>query len=305
MTFSHWPILLLLFLPLAVLIGVWKRVGRRVVFPFDGGQQSRGHCWRFLIDLMQSLPPLLLAVAILLLAGPQELRVPRDRRVLTNIEFCLDVSGSMIAPFGDGSRYDAAIDAINRFVEERPGDAFGLTLCSSISVPWIPLTKDASAFQCAAPFVRPENMLFSLGGGTMLGVGLRECQDQLLRHDDGDRTIILVSDGVSFDLTDGEEETIGRELRDNDIVLYYIHIGGGETPPTTAATATITGGATFAAGDEAGLRQIFQRIDQMQPTRMERTYADVLDLFRPFCAVGLSLLGTTLLASFGLRYTPW
>lgn len=305
MSFSNWPLLVLLFIPLGMLVGVWLRQGRRIVFPFDHGRQSRGHGWQFLINVMQSMPALILAVAILLLAGPRELRVPRDRRVLTNIEFCLDVSGSMITPFGEGSRYDAAINAMNQFVDHRPGDAFGLTLCSSISVPWIPLTKDASAFQCAAPFVRPENMFASLGGGTMLGVGLRECQEQLLRHEDGDRTIVLVSDGASFDLTNGEEETIGRELRDNGIVLYYVHIGGGQPPPSTAATATITGGATFAAGDEAGLKRVFQRIDEMQPTRIERTYADVLDMFRPFCVAGLSLVGMALFASFGLRYTPW
>ena len=36
-----------------------------------------------------------LAVAILLLAGPQRLREPQSQRVLTNIEFCVDISGSI------------------------------------------------------------------------------------------------------------------------------------------------------------------------------------------------------------------
>lgn len=305
MSFAYWPVLFLLFVPLALLAGIWRRQGRRIVLPLDHGQHGSGRIGGILVNSLQSSPPLLLAVAILLLAGPRELSVPKEKRVLTNIEFCLDVSGSMMTPFGEATRYDAAVDAMNQFVDHRTGDAFGLTLSSNIAVPWIPLTQDPSAFKCAAPFVGPETMMLALGGGTMLGVGLKVCQSLLVQREEGDRMIILISDGASFDLTNGEEEIIARELRDNGIAVYYVHIGGGDPPPPTAAVATITGGATFSAGDAAGLQDVFQRIDAMRTTRLERTYADILDLFWPFCLAGFTLLGSYLTASFGLRYTPW
>ena len=305
MTFAHWPVLLLLFVPLSLLVAMWKRTGRRVVMPIDHGVQGPGRVWSGLVNVAQSLTPLLMAIAILLLAGPRHLSVPRQERVLTNIEFCLDVSGSMGSDFGDGSRHDAAIEAINRFVDSRQGDAFGLTLSSNIAVPWIPLTQDASAFKCAAPFVRPENMWQSMGGGTMLGVGLRECQRQLMHRPEGDRMIVLVSDGVSFDLGNGNEEKIGRELRDDGIVVYYVHIGGGDAPAETSVVATITGGSTFAVENEAALAETFERIDSMQKTKLMRTYAEVVDLHWPFCLVGFVVLPAAVLSSFGLRYTPW
>jgi hypothetical protein len=53
------------------------------------------------IQLGESVPQLVLAVAILLFAQPQKLSAPKVVRALTNIEFCLDISGSMTAPFGE------------------------------------------------------------------------------------------------------------------------------------------------------------------------------------------------------------
>ena len=50
---------------------------------------------------------------------------------------------------------------------------------------------------------------------------------------------------------------------------------------------------------------MFKRIDAMQQADMERGNAEMLDNFIPFCLASLSLLGTSLLSLFGLRYTPW
>lgn len=139
----------------------------------------------------------------------------------------------------------------------------------------------------------------------MLGVGLRKSQEHLLQRHEGDRIIILVSDGVSFDLENGVNEEIARELRDNGITVYYVHIAEDDPPPTTAAIATITGGETFAAGNQAALANVFQRIDEMQRTRLERSLAEVQDLHWPFCLAGFVCGAVTLLGFLGLRYTPW
>src|SRR5215470_4283606 len=117
MSFLYWPVLLLLVVPAALLFWTWRRRGREVVLPFDHGRPGRGLGWRLLIDAAESLPALLLAVAIILLAGPQRHGVPAEKRKLTNIELCLDISGSMTADFGDGPRYDAAMKAVNEFID--------------------------------------------------------------------------------------------------------------------------------------------------------------------------------------------
>jgi Ca-activated chloride channel family protein len=306
MSFGNWYVLIGLFVPAAMLVWVFRRTAGRIVLPQDYGTQRKGWFWAGLLKTLEAVPPLLLAVAILLLAQPRHLSVPKAERELTNIVFCLDLSGSMIARFGSGTRYDAAMEAINQFVEKRKGDAYGLVVFGDVANQWIPLTTEASAFQCATPFLDPtKNLPPGYGGGTMIGLALKKCQDVLLQQETGDRMIILVSDGVSADLSGGRDELIARSLRDDNIAMYGIHIGGGMTPPEVAAIATITGGATFAPEDTLGLNQVFQRIDGMRQAKLARSFAELLDWFTPFCVAGISLVGLALASLLGLRYTPW
>lgn len=306
MTFGNWFVLCALFIPAAMLVWVWRRQGMRIVLPQDYGRQRSGWYWAGLLNLFYSAAPLLLAAAIFLAAEPRILGVPKEVRKLTNIVFCLDLSGSMTAQFGAGNRYDAAMEAINEFVEQRPGDAYGLVVFGTEANEWIPLTSDPSAFRCATPLLNPANGLPpGYGGGTMIGLALQKCHEVLLQNETGDRMVILVSDGASFDLDNGQDEEIGRELRDDNIVMYGIHIGGGVTPPEVAAVATITGGETFEPSDTQGLSNVFRRIDQMQPVQMERTFSEILDWFTPFCLAGLGCAVFCLLSILGIRYTPW
>ncbi len=305
MTFGYWPVLLALFIPLGLAVWVWLQPLGQVVVPQDHGRQTNGRWWRFWLNLWQMVPCLILAVAVMLLASPRQLSVPQSKRVLTNIEFCLDLSGSMTATFGDATRFDAAVDAIAKFVDLRSGDAYGLTLFGQSAIGWIPLTEDPSAFKRAAPFIRPEQMMTSIGGGTMIGGALRQCREHLEQREEGDRMILLVSDGASADLNNGQDEIVARELQRSGIVVFGVHIGEGETPPEVASICTITGGSSFAAGDDVGLQEVFQRIDQMQTVKMEQTVADIQDFFWPFCVTGLVGLVGFILSSFGWRYTPW
>jgi hypothetical protein len=43
----------------------------------------------------------------------------------------------------------------------------------------------------------------------------------------------------------------------------------------------------------------------MKQTKLEKTVGETLDDFWPYCLAGLSLLGVSVMALFGLRYTPW
>jgi Ca-activated chloride channel family protein len=120
-----------------------------------GSRPSRTLSGR-LITAAESLTPALLAIAIIIAANPQTTGSPITQRKLTNIMFCVDCSGSMMAPFGEGDRYDASMKAINQFLHFREGDAFGLTFFAQDVVRWCPLTRDVSAFECSLPFMRPD-----------------------------------------------------------------------------------------------------------------------------------------------------
>ena len=303
-TFAYPWVLVLLVAPALLLAWTWRGPQRRVALPLDHVSAPPARAWRWLLDLAASLPALLLAVAVVLLAGPLRWDQPRDKRALTNIQFCLDVSGSMTASFGQGTRYDAAMQAINGFIDHRDGDAFGLTIFGNNVLHWIPLTSDASAFRCAPPFLKPDK-LPRWFGGTEIGKALKACEKVLVAREQGDRMIILVSDGHSFDLSNGNDEVVAKRLRDAGIVCYAVHVADGDAPLELETICVGTGGRVFAADDPAVLEAVFQRIDAMQPARLERTVPQAMDDFWPVSLAGLVLLGLLALTGCGLRYTPW
>ena len=169
--------LLLLVVPLLVCVWVWRRQTSRVALPLDYSTYNRGRYWSFFINIAECFPALILAAVILVLSGPQKLSEPKSRRALTNIDFCVDVSGSMTAQFGEGTRYDASMEAINAFLDFREGDAFGLLFFGNEVLRWVPLTTDTSAFRCAPPFMDPKlrNRPPWLGG-TAIGKALEHCR---------------------------------------------------------------------------------------------------------------------------------
>lgn len=302
----RFPILVfvLQLIPLALLIWVWRRQGRNVVLPFDHGRGGWGRWLRGMLNFSESLPVLLLAVVLLILAGPTQLSEPKTKRRMTNIEFCVDVSGSMTADFGDGTRYDASMAAINDFLDFREGDAFGLTFFGNSVLHWVPLTNDPSAIRCSPPYMRPEVAPRGFGG-TEIGKALLACQRRLIAREEGDRMILLVSDGYSFDLRGGNDMEVAKQLRSNNITVYAVHIAESNIPDEIVNITSVTGGEVFSPGDTEGLKAIFARIDEMQEAELEKVAAETMDDFFPYCIAGLSIMGLSTLSLFGLRYTPW
>lgn len=304
MTFAHPWVLLLLIAPVLLVWWEWRRRGRSLVLPLDHSQGRSRNWLERIIKAANLLTPLLLAVCILILAGPQRLTTPKEERVLTNIEVVLDVSGSMMAKFGDGTRADKAFEAIVDFTSFRKGDAFGLTIFGTEVVHWVPLTKDLTALRLAAPFLRPEKMPPHMMG-TRIGHALGAVRQRLRSREEGDRMVVLISDGQSFDLGGGVAQKLGEELSSDNIAVFYIHAAEGQPQEETFTIASLTGGQAFAAGDPQSLREVFKRIDAMKPTKLKPSAPEPADWFWPFAAAGLGLLSLKVVSLFGLRFTPW
>jgi len=211
----------------------------------------------------------------------------------------------MMAPFGSGTRFDAAMGAVNDFISFRKGDAFGLSIFGGSVLNWVPLTSDVSAFECAPAFLGPDKLPPWFSGGTMIGMALREAEKTMLASNSGDRMIVLFTDGDSADLNNGEDVKIAQSLKANGIKVYDVHVAEGGAPDSVGVIASITGGEVFAAGDPAGLKGVFARIDEMQKAPLKRVTPDPVDFFGPFAIAGLTIGGLYLLTLFGLRHTPW
>ncbi|MEY2745368.1 MAG: hypothetical protein RL112_410 [Planctomycetota bacterium] len=303
LAFRHPYLLLLLVAPALLLLWTWTR-SDGVALPFDGAPRRRGRVLAVALRAAESLPALLVAIAVVLLAGPQAWGEPKSKRVLTNIQFCVDVSGSMGLKLGEGSRYDLAMEAINTFVDRREGDAFGLTFFGVEVLHWVPLTTDTSAFKCAPPFMTP-GRLPSWFGGTYIGNALRACRKVLNEREEGDKMIVLVTDGYSADLAGGEDEEIARQLEQDGIVVMTVHAAEGDIPEEVARIAAQTGGEAFKTDNPAALEACFAKIDSMVKTRMVKAQAEAADDYVLWSLAGLVVLALALLAALGLRANPW
>jgi Ca-activated chloride channel family protein len=306
MSFAHPAVLLVLLLPLAVLVWGWRRHGRRVPLPFDHAQAPPRRWTTGGLRLAHSLPLVVLAIAIIILAGPRRWGLPQDQRIMTNIEFVVDVSGSMMSGYGDGNRYDAAMASVLEFVDTRQGDAFGLIVFGDSILEWVPLTSDPSALRCAPEFLNPMKLPPWFSGGTSIGAALEHTLKVMTARSEGDRMVILLTDGYSYDLANGRDIAIASKLEAAGIQVFCIHIDNSPPPVEVTTIASRTGGQVFAAGNPDSLRQVFARIDQMKKARLQKISAETQDDFRPWALTGGGLLLVWIVSCLaGFRFTPW
>ena len=314
MSFAHAWVLMFLALPAALFIFELRRRGRTVPLPLDFAHlRPRGFFAAFTPAMLKCaalLPALLLAIAVILLAAPKRLGPPGQDRILTNIEICLDVSGSMMSPMAaatevGATRYTTAMAAINYFTANREGDAFGLTIFGIDTVRWVPLTKDLSAIRNATPFLNPATQPPQLQG-TRVGNALRFANQVLTAQPgEGDRLIIVVTDGFSSDLDGGASAQIASEMQAAGIVVHGIHVGDGAPPQQLSEVVTPTGGQVFSAANLPTLSAAFDHISKMHKIKIKPTQREPIDFFGPFALAGLALTGLFAFSLIGVRYTPW
>lgn len=305
MSFHHPALLWLLAVPVVWGFWQWTRRGHPLVLPFDYGQQREGRRLRVLVNLADTLPALLLAIAVLVLAGPRRPAPPENERILNNIIICLDISGSMSMRFGNSTRFEAAMASARQFCEYRKGDAFGLTIFGTEYIHWFPPTKELTAIRNALPFVQPARSL-PWFGGTLIGRALGGCKERLVRTQEGDRAIVLISDAGSGDFRGGRDRQIAQELADANIRVFTILIGSDTFGVDGIYTITaLTSGKVFRVEDPGALDSVFREIDQMQKAKFKQITSDWVDYYTPLSLAGLIIAGLWSLTLLGLRYTPW
>ncbi len=322
MTFLYPKLLGLLALPVILAFWEWVRRGHPIAMPFDHGRQRRGLVLRFLVLCANCLPALLLATAIIFLAHPITFTPPAVERKLTNVQFLLDTSGSMAENHGSQAngrhrRFDSAMEAIEQFINYRQGDAFGLTIFSRTFINWVPLTLDTQSILLSRRFIQPDNphldppsmgrhgLPDALWGITYIGKALYGAIDLLSERPEGDRMIILMTDGESSDIVPPLQIPIMARLKEQHIKVFAVLLSDEVMQPQLREIARSTGGEAFSALSSEALLNVFEQIDEMRKVTVLEKQPNVVDFNDPFFKPALGVLLASLLAMFGLRFTPW
>lgn len=312
MTFAYPKLIVLLVIPVVLLFWEWVRQGRPLVMPFDDVPQRRGWLVGLPVLAANSLPAVLLALAILFLARPLTYAPPKTQRELTNIQIVLDASTSMVfntygPQQGDKPyvRFHGAMDALDQFLTTRQGDAFGLTIFSRQYLHWVPLTRDTAAIRMARKIIWPEMFPDEIWGHTFIAKALNGAIAPLSKHAAGDRMIILITDGEGEDIGGGREREVIAKLKRHNIVVFAIALNDEGFTPGLEGIAIETGGQAFKALTPQTLQLVFDRIDQMKKVEIRETKPETIDYFDPFLPPALILLAVQVLVLFGLRFTPW
>ncbi|TNF57893.1 MAG: VWA domain-containing protein [Burkholderiales bacterium] len=278
---------LLWILPLPLLIRLlWPRArhaqggavwmpGAELITSRQGGEGSQG--WLYLLLLW-----LVWAALVIAAAGPQRLGEWQNLSASgRDLMMAVDVSGSMqLQDFEiEGRQYDRMTvvkQVASAFVEARQGDRLGLVLFGDHAYLQAPLTFDnktvAAYIREAVPGIAGR---FDTAIGEAIAVSLR----QLMLRPASSRVLILLSDGSNtsglIEPLEAARLAAAEQVRIYAIGMEGATLGSGADDGATGSVdekllrqvAEISGGRFFRAHNTRELKQIYQQLDQLEPTQ--------------------------------------
>ncbi|MCW8812492.1 MAG: VWA domain-containing protein [Psychromonas sp.] len=252
----------------------------------------------------------LLAIGLLIVALARPQSFNSGENVTTegiDIAMVLDISGSMLAEDLKPNRLEAAKNVIDNFIEGRISDRIGLVVFSRDAFTQCPLTIDYSVLR---------NLLLQIHSGmiedgTAIGNAIANGINRLKDSNAKSKIIILVTDGVN---NSGEVDPISAAemAKAFGIRVYTIGVGTrGEAPypvqtpfgvryqmmPVEIDEAVlqkisdITDGKYFRATNTQALKEIYDKIDKLEKTKIEITsYKNASEKYHSWLWWGLILL---------------
>jgi Ca-activated chloride channel family protein len=280
----------------------------------------RGGAWAWLLQFVRVLPWIVLALAIVAAARPQQgLQQSEVDSRGVDIVLAIDISRSMSASdMGGGTRLDVARATARDFARGRPHDRVGIVGFAGTAFTQCPLTLDHETLVSLV-----EGLNFGLAeDGTAIGMGLATSVQRLRESRTPSKVVVLLTDGennrgaidplTAADLAKAlgvkvYSVLVGRPSIEpvtvDDPVLgrvqTLVNVGVDERPLVEIARRT--GGRFFRAGDASTLSGVYAEID-----RLERAPIRAL-VYREYRDLGPSLLGAAavLMAIFSLSLSTW
>lgn len=276
------------------------------------------------------LAALALTLVVIALARPQR-GLGRDQLTTEGIDIvvAIDVSGSMAAEdFRPDNRLAVAKAVVADFIRRRTRDRVGLVIFAGRAITQSPATTDQALLLRQLEDVA----LDRLPDGTAIGSGLATSLSRLSKSESKSKIVVLVTDGAN---NSGEidPDTATDIARAMEVKIYTVGVGKGGVAPIPVraqdpftgriVTRTVnmevpidedllkriadkTGGAFFSATDESSFRDIFNRIDALETSRLKSvSFRRYQELFQGFLEAAAGLLAAALLLWIrGLRVLP-
>jgi Ca-activated chloride channel homolog len=311
-TFAYpWVLYFLLIVPL-MLVWYWFK-GRKkqpsITYSSLNIFKEMSFSWR---EKLRHIPIALraLAVALLIIALARPQGFSSGENIYTegiDIAMVLDISGSMQAEDLKPNRLEAAKNVIDNFIEGRTSDRIGLVIFARDSFTQCPLTIDYSVLRNLLSQIKSGMIEDGTAIGNAIANGVNRLKDSKAKS----RIIILLTDGVN---NSGEVDPVfaAQIAKTFGIRIYTIGVGTkGEAPfPVQTPFGTryqmmpveidesvlrqisgITGGEYFRATDNKTLKDIYDKIDKLEKSKVEITsYRNAKELFYGWLEGGLFLL---------------
>jgi Ca-activated chloride channel family protein len=320
---SPWLLLLLVFVPLALIVTRGARSKRPAVLWVRTKWDHHGIGFRaLLVRSLEALPWLALTLALLSLGRPQQgVRQSEVETRGVDIMLALDISPSMAAEdFRPENRLAVALHTAREFVRQRPHDRVGVVAFAGTSFIQCPLTLDHDSL---------EELLMSLDfglaeDGTAVGMGLATAVQGLRTSKTPSRMVVLLTDGQSNRgaIDPGTAADLASAM---GVKVYTVLVGRGGVVPVPVEDPILgrrtemvrmdvdesslreiakrTKGKFFRATDPAALAGIYNEIDQLERAPIRSLeYQEYLDLGPMLLGAAALLLGVYSLASTTLAF---
>lgn len=240
------------------------------------------------------------------LARPQmiyENRVVKKNGI--DIAISLDLSQSMLQDDFSPNRLEKAKEVLGEFIDKRGNDRLSLIVFGGDAYTKVPLTFDHNVVKEMVSKLTVDDI--TSNNRTAIGMGIGVALNRLKNSEAKSKVIILLTDGEnnSGEMSPSAAADIAKEL---GIKIYTIGIGAREMQVPTLFgyrtvknneldenllqnIAKITGGEYFRAGDSKEFKEIFNKIDELEKTKIDgRSFYDKQEMFEGILKIALIFL---------------
>ena len=240
------------------------------------------------------------------LARPQmiyENRVVKKNGI--DIAISLDLSQSMLQDDFSPNRLEKAKEVLGEFIDKRGNDRLSLIVFGGDAYTKVPLTFDHNVVKEMVSKLTVDDI--TSNNRTAIGMGIGVALNRLKNSEAKSKVIILLTDGEnnSGEMSPSAAADIAKEL---GIKIYTIGIGAREIQiPTLFGYQTVrnneldenllqniaktTGGEYFRAGDSKEFKEIFNKVDELEKTKIDgRSFYDKQEMFEGILKIALIFL---------------